>query len=247
MNAEPENDRPRITPESWRPGSTGVGRRRSIVRERPRQMTLLACVLVGLGLLIEPYASGSEFEGTRTEIWITDIPDTGYVIMLGIVLVALVFNRAVADSRLRILHIAPVAVAATMLVVQAQIIRGLAQTTDRWLSGSIGPGPWLVGLGAALAIVGTAWSLSRKWPATAARERVPAAPGEVVTERVPAAASSEAIGVLAGGVLGFLLAVGVVVPVLPTGIPLGDLIVIVALSVGGVWLGTIIGRRLALG
>jgi hypothetical protein len=120
------------------------------------------------------------------------------------------------------------------------------ETTEVWLSGALGPGPWLAALGATLAVVGTLWQLVRSWPATAEPRRSAASSG-VVTERVGSGTSSETLGVLGGGIAGFVLAVALVTPALPPDVPLRELIPILVLSLGGAWLGMVVGRHLGLG
>jgi hypothetical protein len=71
--------------------------------------------------------------------------------------------------------------------------------------------------------------------------------GAVATERVEAGPSTEVIGVMVGGVVGFVLAVGLVSPSLPSGLPLGQLMAILALTLGGAWVGMLVGRRMGLG
>jgi hypothetical protein len=246
MSADRQNEQPRITPEIWRPSSKGSRRAPALPRERPRQLALLGCLAVIVGMLIQPYATGSEFEGTTTRIWISEVSDAGLAILLSLVLGALVLSRGAAESRLRAVQIAPVVLAAMILAIVAQILRQLLRAIDGWLSGSLGPGPLLAGVGAVLAIVGTGWVLLRKWPATGGSERVPAVKA-VPTEPVGSGTPSEAIGVLVGGAIGLIVAIGLVAPAVPAGIPLGNLIAILAGTIGGVWLGSMLGRRLGLG
>jgi hypothetical protein len=245
MSAADSDDRPTFSRVS-RPDSVDQRRRSSPLREAPRQLALIGCVALVAGMLIQPYATGSEFVGTTSRVSISDVPDAGYVIGLSIVLAAIMLNRGAAESHLRIVHIAPVAIAVAIGAILAQIIRMLFGTADRWLSGSVGPGPWLAAVGGLLAILGTTWLLVRKWPATAQRPR-PLAPGAIPTERVGSGTSSEAIGILAGGLLGFVIAVAVVSPALPPAVPLGELAAILVLAPGGAWLGKVVGRRLGLG
>jgi hypothetical protein len=163
-----------------------------------------------------------------------------------VVLGALVVSRGAAESRLRAVQIAPVVLAAMILAIVGQILRQLLRAIDGWLFGSLGPGPLLAGVGAVLAIVGTGWVLVRRWPATGGSERV-AAVTDVPIEPVVSGTPSEAIGVLVGGAIGFIVAIGLVAPAVPAGIPLGTLIAILVATIGGVWFGSIVGRRLGLG
>jgi hypothetical protein len=238
-----------VNPELWRPESTPpIPRTPPLLAERARLLTFVGCVLLVVATLVQPYAEGSEFEGTRSQISIDSVPDAGYLITLGVILAIVIVSRGAAESHLRIIQVAPFVLALTCLVIWWQIVRQLATTIDGWLSGSIQPQLWLAGIGATVALVGTGSILVQNWQATAriAPPR-PAAPGAVPTERVEAGPSSEVIGVIVGGVAGFLLAVAVVTPVLPAGLPLGELLAILGLTLGGTWVGMLVGRRMVLG
>ena len=246
MNAEPANGQPAISPELWRAEPSAVRPRPSVLRERPRQLILIGCVAVIAGVLIQPYASGSEFEGTRSYVWIADVPDVGYVIALSIVLAGFGLSRGATESRQRIVHLAPLALAVSLGAIVAQIVRALLLTIDRWLSGELGVGPWLAMLGSVLVLLGTTWLLVRHWPAAADRQGAPEVEA-VPTERIGSGTSSEALGVVAGLLAGFALAVPISSWILPAGVPLRELITILVVSLGGAWLGMLVGRRLGLG
>jgi hypothetical protein len=246
VSADDAGRRPTISPELWRPDGAGKERARSFLWERPRQLTLLGCLATVAGMLIQPYAAGSEFEGTTTRISITDVADAGYVIVFSALLAALMLSRGAAESRLRIVALAPPIMAVASAAILGQIIGMLLRTTGHWLSGSISWGVWLAAIGAAAAVVGAIWLLVRRWPATVAQSRSPAIEG-VATERVGSGSSREAVGVFVGGSAGFVLALGVSSSGVVAGTPLGGLVTILVLSVGGAWLGSILGRRLGLG
>jgi hypothetical protein len=229
----------------WRP-EADAGRPRSVLHEPARLLTLLACAAIAMGMLMQPYVSGSEFEGTTTRIYLGDVPDAGYVLVLTLLLAALVLSRAATESRDRIVVAAPLVLAALILAVWVQIIRGLMQITDRWLTGGIEFGLWLAGAGAAVAVLAAGWMLVRRWPSTAV-ERPMSSPSDVATEPVGSGRPGEAVGLLIGGVVGFVIAVGFVTAAVPHGIPLGELIGILVMVVGGAWIGMIVGRRLGLG
>jgi hypothetical protein len=247
VTADHESQGPTIPRELWRPESTGTRRSPSLLRERPRQLALIGCLALIIGMVIQPYATGSEFEGTTTQISIAEVPDAGLAIILAVLVTTFVLSRGAAESRQRIVLIAPVVLAATILSLVAQIVRQLLDAIDGWLSGGLGAGPIMAGVGAILAVIGTAWMLVRGWPATVDRGRSPGPGSGIATERVGSGASGEAIGVLVGGAVGFLLAVGIVAPALPVGVPLRELFPILVVTLGGVWLGSVIGRRLGLG
>jgi hypothetical protein len=249
MNDDRDDGSTSVTPSLWRPEATApIPHPPSLLAERARLLTLVGCVALVVGTLIQPYAEGSEFEGTRSQISIDSVPDGGYLIILGVALAIVILNRGAAESRLRIVQVTPVVLALTSLALWWQVVRHLATTMGAWLSGGIQPQVWLGGVGAVLALIGTASILARQWRTTARVEGPRSvSAGAVPTERVEAGPSSEVIGLMVGGVVGFLLAVAVVSPVLPPGLPLGELLAILGLTLGGTWLGMLIGRHMGLG
>ena len=247
MTDDADNGQPRISRDVWRAESAPPPAEPSLISDRRRLLMLLGCIGIVVGALIQPYAVGSEFAGTTTTIGIDKLSDGGYLIVLGLILAVVVLSRGAAESRLRVVQLAPLVLALAALAIWYQLVRQLTIIFGNWLSGGIQPGVWLAGIGAVAAVIGTSMLLVQTWQATPSNRTPGGSTGAVATERVEAGPSTEVIGVMVGGVVGFVLAVGLVSPSLPSGLPLGQLMAILALTLGGAWVGMLVGRRMGLG